>query len=258
MVLQRAPASAVVWGFAPKGTTVTTTIGGTTITSTANSTTVGAPHCCVWRATLPPTAANATAQTISFAASTGERATLTDVLFGDVYVCGGQSNMAFSVGGNENAAAYRKEADKYPSVRLFTVGQGTKSHNPRSDLVTIEQNWVAASSTTVSDGSKFDYFSAVCWFFGKNVHDGLGGTVPIGLISNNWPGTKVEQWTLPETTAQCGHASTGELYNAMIVPCVILGTPLASLQSIVKWGTSRPFVCVCAAKPLSRDGTASC
>jgi hypothetical protein len=38
-------------------------------------------------------AANATSQTISFAASTGERATLKDVLFGDVYVCGGQSNM---------------------------------------------------------------------------------------------------------------------------------------------------------------------
>jgi hypothetical protein len=80
---------------------------------------------------------------------------------------------------------------------------------------------VAASSFTVSDGSKFDYFSAVCWFFGKNVHDGLGGKVPIGLVSNNWPGTKVEQWTLPETTTQCGHTSTGELYNAMIVPYTV-------------------------------------
>jgi sialate O-acetylesterase len=130
--------------------------------------------------------------------------------------------MAFSVGGNENAAAYREEANKYPTIRLFTVGQGTKSHNrPLSDLATIEQNWTAASSSSVSDGSKFNYFSAVCWFFGKNVFDGLGGKVPIGLVSNNWPGTKVEQWTPPETTAHCGHASTGELYNAMVNPFTV-------------------------------------
>eukprot|EP00037_Helgoeca_nana_P006386 m.58951 g.58951 ORF g.58951 m.58951 type:complete len:520 (+) comp17275_c0_seq1:52-1611(+) len=253
MVLQRAPAAAVVWGFAPRGTTVTTTFGGETIISTANSTTVGAPHCCVWRAKLPPTAANSTPQTISFAASTGERATLQDVLFGDVYICGGQSNMAFSVGGNENAAAYRKEADKYPSIRLFTVGQGTKSHVPRSDLATIEQNWEAASSTTVSDGSRFNYFSAVCWFFGKNVHDGLGGTVPIGLVSNNWPGTKVEQWTPPETTAQCGHAATGELYNAMIVPYTVGPMAVSGFawckfaagchQPKLDVGSSRPHPC---------------
>ena len=38
MVLQRAPASAVVWGFATAGTTVTTTFaGGKTITSMAGS-----------------------------------------------------------------------------------------------------------------------------------------------------------------------------------------------------------------------------
>jgi sialate O-acetylesterase len=73
----------------------------------------------------------------------------------------------------------------------------------------------------VSDGSAFNYFSAVCWFFGKNLYEGLGGKVPIGLISNNWGGTLVEQWMSPETSLPCGHASTGELYNAMIVPYTV-------------------------------------
>ena len=215
MVLQRAPAAAVVWGFAAPGTTVTTTFGGhPPLTSTADATSV-------WRAKLPPTAASAAPQTITFAASTGERASLNDVLFGDVYLCGGQSNMQFSLGGNENAAAYREEANKYPDIRLFTVGQGTKSSTPMQDLATILQDWVAAANTTVSDGSKFNYFSAVCWFFGKNVYDGLGGKVPIGLVSNNWGGTRVEQWTPPQSTAHCGHASSGELYNAMIVPYTV-------------------------------------
>ena len=42
--------------------------------------------------------------------------------------------------------------------------------------------------------------------------------MPIGLVSDNWGGTRVEQWTTAESTAVCGHRSSGELYNAMIVP----------------------------------------
>ena len=42
--------------------------------------------------------------------------------------------------------------------------------------------------------------------------DGLGGSVPIGLVSNNWGGTRVEQWIPVEASLPCGHASTGELY----------------------------------------------
>ena len=129
--------------------------------------------------------------------------------------------MQFSVGGNENAATYRAEANEYPNIRLFTVGQKTKSSTPLADLQSIEQNWAAASNVSVSDGSAFNYFSAVCWFFGKNVHDALGGDVPIGLVSNNWGGTRVEQWTPPQTTAHCGHLSSGELYNAMIAPYAV-------------------------------------
>lgn len=210
MVLQRAPASASVWGSAVAGTVVTTTFNNAKYTSTAG--TDG-----IWRQRLTPTVAGGPYQ-IGFAASTGETASLTDVLFGDVYVCGGQSNMQFSLGGNENKDAYAKEADNYPNIRLFTVGQKTSSKVPLTDLQTIEQNWTQASAKTVTDGSKFNYFSAVCWFFGKNVYDGLAGKVPVGLVSNNWGGTRVEQWMSPETSLHCGHASTGELYNAMIVP----------------------------------------
>lgn len=266
MVLQRDGQGAMVWGFAPEGTTVVTSFGDHQITSKTENTTV-------WRARLPPTPATATPITISFTASTGDIATLSDVLFGDVYVCGGQarlsripapflpplrvgapsahllkctlartqSNMEFSIGGNENAAEYRVEANSYPNIRLFTVGQKTSSVTPLMDLATITQlvlhsrslatfcfdfmdvrrNWAPANNITVSDGSDFNYFSAVCWFFGKHIYDDLGGRVPIGLISNNWGGTRVEQWTPPETTEPCGHASSGELYNAMIVPYTV-------------------------------------
>ena len=47
----------------------------------------------VWKQTLPPTAASSTPRRITFSATTGENATMENVLFGDVYLCGGQSNM---------------------------------------------------------------------------------------------------------------------------------------------------------------------
>lgn len=176
----------------------------------------------IWRIHLRPTAAGGP-YNITFSTSSGEARVLSDVVFGDVFICGGQSNMEFSLGGNENAAAYAKEANsaRYHNVRLFTVGQGTRSSQPLKDLATVEQKWARASSKSLSDGSPFTYFSAVCWFFGKGVHDGLGGSVPIGLISNNWGGTKVEMWMPQSASLPCGHASDGRLYNAMIAPYAV-------------------------------------
>ncbi|CAE8633239.1 unnamed protein product [Polarella glacialis] len=214
MVLQRAPASAVVWGFAAEGTEVTATFKGAMYSSKAGKDGI-------WRVHLEPTAAGGGPYAIAFFASTGEEASLVDVLFGDVYVCGGQSNMQFSMQANENAAAYIKEADSFPDIRLFTVGQKTSSVVPLVDLQTVLQNWSLASSKSISNGDGFGYFSAVCWFFGKGVYKGLGGKVPIGLVSSNWGGTRDEQWMSPSTSLPCGHNSTGELYNAMIVPFTV-------------------------------------
>lgn len=82
-----------------------------------------------------------------------------------------------------NSSAVAADANNYPDIRIFTVGQGTSSKTPLSDLATIEQQWSVANQTTVSGGGGFGHFSSVCWFFGKQVHDGLGGGVPLGLIS---------------------------------------------------------------------------
>merc|ERR1712216_366623 len=113
----------------------------------------------------------------------GETASLNDVLFGDVFLYGGQSNMQFGLSSNENASFYVSDADNYPNIRLFTVGQKTKSNVPLMDLQTIDQPWTRASKEAMSGG--WNHFSAVCWFFGKNIYDGLGGEVPLGLISDN-------------------------------------------------------------------------
>lgn len=175
MVLQRAPQSATVWGFAAAGATVKTSFAGNSY-----STTSGADG--IWRQTLPPQPATLAPATLTFTSSTGEPPlTLANVLFGDVYICSGQSNMQFSVPAMTNSSAEANRANDYPAIRLFTVGQGTSSKTPLTDLKTVSQPWAVANNVSVSGGGSFGHFSAVCWIFGRDIFDGLGGSVPIGV-----------------------------------------------------------------------------
>jgi len=92
-----------------------------------------------WRQALPPTAAGGP-YTITFTASTGESGSLNDVLFGDVFLCSGQSNMQFSIPGVTNATAEAQRANDYPDIRIFSVGQGTQSKTPLTILGSIQEN----------------------------------------------------------------------------------------------------------------------
>ena len=66
-------------------------------------------------------------------------------------------------------------------------------------------------------------FSAVCWLTGRDIHDALGGEVPIGLISSNWGGTPVQVWQPLESVKDCNPKATvgGSLYNSMIAPYTV-------------------------------------
>lgn len=85
MVLQQTPAKAQVWGFADSGSSVTITMDGEQVAQA----TVGSDG--KWSAKLPATASGGP-HTIEATAG-GSTARISDVLFGDVWFCGGQSNM---------------------------------------------------------------------------------------------------------------------------------------------------------------------
>ena len=95
MVLQQSPWRAKVWGTSPTANSTVTLelalqetgqlIERITTTSDADG---------VWRSLLNPREASREEYTISATSATGAHsATLKHVLFGDVYVCSGQSNM---------------------------------------------------------------------------------------------------------------------------------------------------------------------
>ena len=50
-------------------------------------------------------------------------------------------------------------------------------------------------------GNDWQYFSAVCWMFGRKLYDKF--KVPIGLISSNYGGTPVEAWSSPDALRKC-------------------------------------------------------
>lgn len=216
MVLQRAPQRALVWGHTSPGAKVTTMFNTQSYIATADKNGT-------WRQLLPPTQASKKNYTLTFKSSVGETASLKDVLFGEVYICGGQSNMVFAMPSVTNSSAEQQLANKYPTIRIFTVGQKTSSKTPLNDLQTIEQNWSVASNVSIAGNGRFGWFSAVCWFFGRQISDSLSptGDVPIGLISSNWGGTTVEAWSTPEAFESCNRTGNGGLYNAMINPYTI-------------------------------------
>jgi len=148
------------------------------------------------------------------------------VLWGDVHLCGGQSNMQFTVHSAVNSTEEIKRADAYPLIRLFTVGQSSQSDVPLPELNTTEQLWSVASATSVGAGD-WSEFSAVCWFTYRNVFNALaysGDIVPQGLVSNNWGGTPIEHWSSPDALAKCitlKNVTDSVLWNAMIHPYTV-------------------------------------
>jgi len=214
MVLQRdVPAS--IYGYSAVGSSVVTvTFNGNsfdTIASDVLSNTGGYN----WKVDLPPTAGGFDQHYLKISSSAGETALLTNVVFGDVFLCGGQSNMQFSVPGEFNADEEITAADNYPNIRLFSVNPQydiPPPTEPWDDLQAFSLPWSVASSTTVTNPENdWSYlFSAVCWEFGKNTFDiSLDGKVPVGLVSSNWGGTFIEAWMPPSALAACGVSSSG-------------------------------------------------
>jgi sialate O-acetylesterase len=125
-----------------------------------------------------------------------QQSKIQNVFVGEVWICSGQSNMAMTLGGCDNAQeVIAKSAD--PMLRLFTVPR-EPSDTPLGDIKSQAQTsaspvepWPAAGPTTVPG------FSAVGYFFGRDLRKALN--VPVGIINSSVGGTPAEAWTSMET-----------------------------------------------------------
>jgi sialate O-acetylesterase len=110
---------------------------------------------------------------------------LEDVLAGEVWVASGQSNMDMPLKRCENAESEIQNA-AYPDIRFFYV-EHIYNELPQKNC---KGSWVKCTPQSASD------FSAVAYYFGRQLHQNLG--FPIGLISSSKGGSPAEAWMSTE------------------------------------------------------------
>ena len=171
MVLQRGKAN-TIWGWSEPGDKVRVEIGEATASSVA-----GADR--RWQVTIlpPPTGGPYTIRITGH-----ENVELHNVLVGDVWLCGGQSNMQFALRDARNGTDEVKAAN-YPEIRFFSVTPHTSYHHV--DLP--DGTWKLVSPETA------DGVSAVAYYFAREIQQEMH--IPIGLVVDALGGTPAEAWT---------------------------------------------------------------
>lgn len=152
---------------------------------------------------------------------------LENILFGEVWLCSGQSNMQQPVNGYNGQPTFGTLNTVMnahnPNLRLFTVDRAG-SKTPKKD-VEKHTSWQQASSENVAS------FSAVAYYFGAQLQKTLD--VPVGMIHTSWGGSSVQAWISKDVISAfqevnlegvdikkgTNHIPTA-LYNAMIHPLI--------------------------------------
>uniref|UniRef100_UPI00398E7912 sialate O-acetylesterase isoform X3 n=1 Tax=Pristiophorus japonicus TaxID=55135 RepID=UPI00398E7912 len=233
MVLQKYPIRAVVWGYGTVGATVNVTVWSNNSIFSHQITTVNkAASLGVWKVSLDPIGPGGPFLVTAEQKHTRheDRIFLKDVYFGDIWLCGGQSNMEMTVLQVMNASEELSAASHYPYIRLFQAAL-KQSDQELDDLASIAVQWSPPTAEILGKGN-FTSFSAVCWLFGQYLYDQL--QYPIGLVESCWGGTPIEAWSSKSVLNKCGlpvttgynnltNESTGPhqptvLWNAMIYP----------------------------------------
>lgn len=140
-----------------------------------------------WLVTLPPLQAGGPYE--MRVESQEQSIMLQDILIGDVWICGGQSNMELPV--ERVMERYKEEVRSYNNeqIRMFQTPIKYDFKTPREDFE--EGQWQALNQDNVLQ------FYAVGYFYAKELYERY--QVPIGLIQVAIGGTPVEAWMSEES-----------------------------------------------------------
>lgn len=175
MVLQR-DSAVPIWGWSTPGERITITVDGKPVPDAAVAGNDGR-----WTARIGPFAAGGP-HTIVIEGKHQKEA-LSNVLFGDVWLCSGQSNMNWPVRVTMNAEEEIKQAN-YPEIRSFTV-QFFPALVPMK--VPPAARWEVCTPEFARN------FTAVGYFFAREIH--AKQKIPIGIIHSSVGASAAEAWT---------------------------------------------------------------
>lgn len=189
-VLQR-ETSAPVWGWGKPGAKVTVNTSWDGKTTSATVAKDGS-----WRVKV--TTGKAGGSYAITVRSGKESVTISDVAFGEVWLCSGQSNMEMPMRGFgfqeiEGFREHLLEASEYASrIRIFNIKADT-THVAQAD---VQATWQYTQPDVFCESS------AVGYLFAKRLTKNLD--VPVGIIVNAWGGSRIEPWMSWDAVEQAG------------------------------------------------------
>ena len=201
-----------VYGWADPGEEIIVTFMGTTARAKALKT--GA-----WSVQLPTQKKTSSPQTLIVKGKNEIK--IEDVLVGDVWLCSGQSNMAFGLDGCD--APEDKTSANYPMIRFLNYWECFASEP--------QENIVGTSWHPMEPGS-VGGCSAVAFYFARKVWKETG--VPIGLMVSTVGGTEIECWMPKE--AFLNYPANAPIYKILVdaIDRYQKGLP-ASIDAIELW-----------------------
>jgi len=187
MVLQRdKPVN--VWGWAEPGQLVQVNFAGQAEEAVADA--EGK-----WVTTFEPMAASFEPRSLSVMTD-GEQLHINNVLVGEVWICGGQSNMEWAMLGTLEWDVEGPSAN-WPAIRYISLPNIASPEVQRDIPVAENGGWQVCSPETVGN------FTGVGYYFACRLHRYLG--VPVGIIDNSWGGTAAQHWCSHETLEGLEH-----------------------------------------------------
>jgi len=178
-----------VWGWADPGEQVTVNFAGERASAQAGKDRA-------WKVALPPLSADRTPRQMTVSGG-GKTLVLDDILVGDVWVLGGQSNMEFELAKVENGPLEIISAN-YPEIRILTIPYG-RGPEAKTGFARLHEwsdwsgrhfrkgDWDVCTPEIVRE------LSAIGYVFARRLHK--AANVPIGVIDASRGGTTVETWT---------------------------------------------------------------
>ena len=163
-----------LWGWASPHETVTCQFKNLTITKKADA--LGK-----WSLLLPPQKAGVSGDMVFRG---NNEVKISDVVFGDVWLCSGQSNMVLPLERVKEKYGDEIANANYPNIRFFFIPTLTNLHAPQDDIPSGA--WKKANPKDVLT------FSAVAYFFAKSIYEKY--KTPICLINPSVGGTPIEAW----------------------------------------------------------------
>eukprot|EP00756_Hemistasia_phaeocysticola_P043550 Hpha_TRINITY_DN17131_c0_g1::TRINITY_DN17131_c0_g1_i1::g.146738::m.146738/K05970/SIAE; sialate O-acetylesterase len=198
----------------------------------------------VWRVVLPPEESGSGVWNLTAYTGANESISMERVVYGDLFYCSGQSNMALHLHYTFEAESLTNAVVKegrFGNIRFFKYGDmgiHYSAETPQWATTVGASSWYNVSYAAAVPEPKdshgnpvlnpFHSFSATCMYFAVHLTElyGEGIAPPIGLIHTAVGGTQIEAWLDNETLTQCRNESgyeanytlTATLFYGMVAP----------------------------------------